>query len=310
MIYQIQGSFSLSKTNISNCIGVYHIAFNHRYAETKTNVSFCNFEDLFSSVGITNFYASAGRVEKCNYINNSQEIDAQGLVLGYDSYLDINPSIFKYNRNNKNGFLFYLVNGQIIIHHSYIDDYSASSLYDGTVSTSETVLFPFPNDLNYIKISPCDDSIQNKVKTVVLRTDTLSLILSQDMTEIYEYWGYNFREPLLIPNNIIKIRSRAFENITDIDIEFWIAFGLSVIENYAFLNCSKLTIVEIPHDLTYLGFAAFKNCISLKSVSITSLNCEVMNNVFENCFSLVSISYINNISDNCFIGKHKYPFFC
>ena len=97
MIYHKFGVGSLSKTNISNCISSRKIGFYYDFADTIVNVSFCSFENLKATGSmITAFSAWPGKIERCNYINNSQDDEnSWGLVYIYGKRLDIFDSSFQ-----------------------------------------------------------------------------------------------------------------------------------------------------------------------------------------------------------------------
>lgn len=129
----------------------------------------------------------------------------------------------------------------------------------------------------------------------------IALIMNSIQTEIYEYYGYNYND-VTIPKQVTKIRKNAFENSTIPKIDFEADSELSVIEDNAFLNCSKINTFDFTSTkLSYLGYSVFKDCSELAFVNFATTNFEVNDNLFENCNKLVNISNINNISDSCFL---------
>ena len=153
MIFQHQGFASLSKTNISNCISSQCTGFD--YVESTVNVSFCNFENLKATEWVITGFSCQGRIDQCNYINNSQEKN-DGLVYVSINRLDIFNSSFQNNRQN-NGVLFHTDwDGQIYIHQCSIDDLSTA----GTVDTTDQGTESFKNNLTFIGLRPCEGNLE------------------------------------------------------------------------------------------------------------------------------------------------------
>ncbi|EAY14969.1 hypothetical protein TVAG_396990 [Trichomonas vaginalis G3] len=130
---------------------------------------------------------------------------------------------------------------------------------------------------------------------------TQLFIMNSNQTEIYGYWGLN--TGLTIPKNVTTIKERAFENSNIYQINFNADSNLSVIENYAFRNCSNLYSFDFSLiALNYIGNESFKDCIKLTYVRFYSSDVVVMSNAFENCINLVNVSNITNVLDGCFSG--------
>ncbi len=74
-------------------------------------------------------------------------------------------------------------------------------------------------------------------------------------------------EMVLLPDSIIEIRERAFQNCKHLcDVQF--SNCLVVIEQYAFYNCEVLETVVLPSTLTIIGKYAFADCTSLTEAQI------------------------------------------
>lgn len=149
-----------------------------------------------------------------------------------------------------------------------------------------------------------------------LIVDKNALIMNSAQTIIYEYWGINYLFGTEIPKTVQIIKEHAFENswvhrlIIENDTE------LSVIENYAFMNCKVLRSFTFSFPrLQSLGISVFKNCTklnsvinisnipdlcfsgctSLENVTIKEGSTRIGNRSFENCSSLVNISIPSTI---------------
>ena len=55
---------------------------------------------------VTQFWSCIGRFERCNYINNSQNIEGWGIIYVSFNMLKIFDSSFQNNRQNRVGALF------------------------------------------------------------------------------------------------------------------------------------------------------------------------------------------------------------
>lgn len=130
--------------------------------------------------------------------------------------------------------------------------------------------------------------------------DENALIMNSDQTEVYDFWGYNF-EGLTIPATVTKIRQKSFENSTFIRLYFKTGSQLSVIENYSFVNCSKLTTIYfLPTNvLSNIGFHAFFECFSLEKMqSFETANYKCVDN---------TLYYIDETGKHLFLHACKSP---
>ena len=161
MIHSENGLSSLSNTNITNCIAKFSSAFWFYSVQSTTKVSFCNFENLEAIYQIiTRFSLCNGKIERCNYINNSQRNLDDGLVYIHYHRLDILDSVFKNNRMNNRGSLFYAYDGgKLYIFRCNVDSYSASSLFDGIVDNSSISTVSFSNNLKFDGLILCEGDI-------------------------------------------------------------------------------------------------------------------------------------------------------
>jgi hypothetical protein len=98
---------------------------------------------------------------------------------------------------------------------------------------------------------------------------------------------------------------------------FIIPASVTVIGDFAFDNCPKLTSVTIPGSVVTIGGAAFQGCSGLTSVTIPGSVTEIGSYVFNNCFVLTDIyvdaeNTVYSSGDGVLYNKdksllHSYP---
>ena len=116
---------------------------------------------------------------------------------------------------------------------------------------------------------------------------------------------------LVIPNTvyvndvayaITQISKYAFidcSNLTSITIPE----GVTIIDWYAFRDCSSLTSITIQEGVTNIGLAAFLNCSSLTSITIPDGVTSIADYAFQNCSSLTSITIPEGVTS---IGSYAF----
>ena len=78
-----------------------------------------------------------------------------------------------------------------------------------------------------------------------------------------------------------------------------------VIGNYAFSDCSGLTSLILPSNVTSIGYSAFYGCIRLTSLTLPSSVTSIGSSAFEGCRSLFSLtlpSSVTEIGESAFRG--------
>jgi hypothetical protein len=68
---------------------------------------------------------------------------------------------------------------------------------------------------------------------------------------------------------------------------------LTKIPNYLFVNCTALTSVEIPANVTSIGNGVFSSCTGLKTITIPANVISIGKDTFKNCTSLESLTFEN-----------------
>jgi hypothetical protein len=77
------------------------------------------------------------------------------------------------------------------------------------------------------------------------------------------------------------------------------------ISSYMFYNCTKLTRVTLPNDVTSIGWGAFENCTGLLSITIPNSVTSIGNSTFRNCSGLPSITIPNGVTS---IGNSAFAY--
>ena len=142
-------------------------------------------------------------------------------------------------------------------------------------------------------------NIPDKVETVGMQTFSYcralkELEIGESVTEIGElaFAHCSGLEELVLPDSVKTIGKQAFENMSALkkvtfgngletvgyaafqldgaleNIEFAEESSLTLIDDYAFLDCDSLTEMDIPEGVTEIGYRAFNNTDRLASVSL------------------------------------------
>ena len=130
------------------------------------------------------------------------------------------------------------------------------------------IIIEFEEEIN----NKAFDVIYDNIDSMYLKAAFTALLLKNNinpleyMDEVPEYFAYGLDiEDFVIPNNITKILSCAFEDCS-ILTNITIGSGTTHIYNSAFSNCERLASITIPKSVVYIGRGAFRNCSKLKDV--------------------------------------------
>ncbi|MBO7265093.1 MAG: leucine-rich repeat protein [Alistipes sp.] len=91
-----------------------------------------------------------------------------------------------------------------------------------------------------------------------------------------------------------KIKSFAFQDCTALT-SIAIPNNVTSIEDWAFAGCSSLTSITIPNSVTEIGWKGFQNCTALTSIAIPNSVKEIGEGAFAGCSSLTSITIPNRV---------------
>ncbi len=104
--------------------------------------------------------------------------------------------------------------------------------------------------------------------------------------------------------SVTMIEDYAFVDCVDV-VSIVLPDSVTTIGHYAFANCSSLVSINIPQNVNWIGYYAFSGCSSLISVTIPDKVTTILESVFRNCSSLTSITIPNSITtirDYAFFG--------
>ena len=133
------------------------------------------------------------------------------------------------------------------------------------------------------------------------------VLFNETKTEIMKYPGNKVGTEYAIPNSVIGIGDRAFENCISLK-SINIPEGVTSIGEDAFEYCDSLTSIEIPSSVTSIGYSAFYNCRSLTSINISEGITSIGDYAFSGCKSLTIINIpegVTSIGDQTFEGCYS-----
>lgn len=153
------------------------------------------------------------------------------------------------------------------------------TLTDGVVTISGNGIignFPFERD----------GEIEQSVTSVVIEEGVtgIGVFVFRDLVNLKE---------VSIPKSVVKIDSTSFEGCGLTSIE--IPDSVTEIGNYAFANCTNLSVVKIPDSVTKIGVNAFAGCVELSEVTMPSGLTEIGISTFNGCVNLTGITIPDNV---------------
>ena len=101
---------------------------------------------------------------------------------------------------------------------------------------------------------------------------------------------------LKLESGITVIPNGAFKGCTGLtSVDFSNCKKLTQIDGFS--NCTGLTSITLPENLTHIGYSAFQGCIGLTSVDFS--NCKKLTQIggFPNCTGLTSITLPENLTE-------------
>lgn len=113
---------------------------------------------------------------------------------------------------------------------------------------------------------------------------------------LYKYKGYMpDNTDIIIPEGIISISSRAFENCSNLT-NITIPDSVTSIGYGTFEDCTSLTSITIPDGVTIIGECEFSGCSSLRNITIPDSVTIIGDLAFAGCESLSNVKISNNIT--------------
>ncbi len=98
-------------------------------------------------------------------------------------------------------------------------------------------------------------------------------------------------------NNVLYIDHCLISADGQLQGNYQIKEGTTVIADEAFQNCTKLTGITIPNGITVIGDLAFRGCTSLSSVTIPDSVTKIGFWAFESCTSLTSVTIGKGVTE-------------
>jgi len=234
----------------------------------------------------------------------------------------------------QNGVLYYIVNGEAVV-HAYKSGSNISIPNTVTIdSTSYPVVRVGAYSFYNVKTPQISITLGNDIKVVeerafygcsALKKITLGNVLYVNDEAFRHCDNFEGTNKKLVLSSSVKYLGfesfRMCHSLTSATIpdsvEFFgegvlrasfglkeVTFGNSIkdLGDWAMDNCSTLVRVNFKEGLETIGDYAFVNCTALKSVSFPNSLISIGNNAFNNCTSLSSLSLgsIENIGNNAF----------
>ncbi len=139
--------------------------------------------------------------------------------------------------------------------------------------------------------------MKHKLFTLLLAVATIAGTMFASNTQVDGIW-YNFDDEHLTAevtyqgaNYISSSKKYSGEVVIPSSVTYNAqTYIVTSIGEYAFLNCTGLTSVEIPNSVTGIGESAFAACTGLTSIEIPNSVTSIGNLAFRNCFGLTSLS--------------------
>ena len=134
------------------------------------------------------------------------------------------------------------------------------------------------------------------------------IVISKDCDKLYSYCysGNKSITSVMFENQNTKIAEKAFFDCTKLSC-IRLPENLTEISPFTFAFCEDLPEIRLPKKLTKIDEGAFLSCKKLKNIRICSSLIRIESSVFSNCTMLESIvipclSTRINIAEDAFIG--------
>ena len=112
---------------------------------------------------------------------------------------------------------------------------------------------------------------------------------------------------IVIPSSVVEISKQAFYGCSDLTAVYIDQENLDnnlIIGEFAFCDCSSLTKMNLPNNLTSLRYGAFMRCNSLTNMTIPDAVTSIGSAVFYGCSSMTNMTIgksVNFIGDMAFV---------
>lgn len=154
-------------------------------------------------------------------------------------------------------------------------------------------------------------NIPNKIEEICMSaffdTDLKSIKLPSNLIVMGEYcFACSGIIKVKIPSNVSIIGQGAFQqcyNLKDVIFETTNIFKLVP---HLFENCSSLTNIKLPDNLTGIGYVCFADCKNLAIIDLPSTINNIDNKAFIGCLNLKQINIPSLVSDYLAIDNNVF----
>lgn len=129
------------------------------------------------------------------------------------------------------------------------------------------------------------------------------IMFNKEKTELLHFPTKKQVESYSIPRRVEKIGKFAFESNQLKEVIFH--DKLLSIDNYAFFLCEKLTKVDIPNSVEFIGESAFSRCYNLKEAHLPENLTSISPGLFEYGYVLEKVNFPSTVTS---IGKSAFRY--
>ena len=180
--------------------------------------------------------------------------------------------------------------------------YACTSLRHITIPSSVTTIrsgaFCYCYSLEEIKLP---DSLTGPIGDVMFWGcyNLKSVNIPEGVSAIGRWVFYDCRQlkEITIPSSVTSIDKESFEQCISLEkVTFAKGSKCTSIGQQVFWNCPKLTTINLPDNLNFIGVETFRNCTALKNIDIPQNVSSIGVRAFQGCSALEKINLYNDIS--------------